>query len=148
MRHIFRKGINLCTLILSIICFSSCGSFWTLGAKFSTDINDYGIGFEKYLINEELLVIFPENLNNIKHVNEYIFKYDKISYAGNQIFLDVTYDETTFKKEVAYWAEFEYLHKNDKYEFEYIKLNLTILVVFLIIQLMLHFIIGGGIILT
>lgn len=127
MRCFFRKRfINLCMLMVSIFCFCfcSCDSFWVLGAKVNTDINDYGKDFKKYLIEEEFIVIFPENLNNVKHVNAYIFKYDEISFAGDQIFLDITYDDETFEKELAYWAEFEYLHTNSHYETEYIKLKI------------------------
>lgn len=77
-------------------------------AKTIRNPDDYGTFRRNDTVHETECLIFPETLENVEKVNEYIYSYDSFGLGGTQIYLDVCYDKQTFQYEVEYWGNYTY----------------------------------------
>ena len=100
MKSFFQK---LFIIIVCLLCCSSCSM-----AKVISNPNEYGTFMNNNCLHEYEWIIFPENLDNTKTVNDYKYLYDTILMGGHQIYLDVIYDEDKFQKEIEKLNNFEY----------------------------------------
>ena len=91
-------------IIVIFLCLFDNGIF----AQTTRDINRYGEFRSLGELHETDYLIFPETLENVKQVNEYIYLYDVIGFGGKQLYLDVTYDDKTFQDEIEYWGDYTY----------------------------------------
>ena len=113
-RYVKQVKRFVAALMTALMCLSFAGcavSCSESGIVFTyTKAEDYGVFFEsKTLVFDDRLLFFPKNLDNIKVLNTY--KYLDGYYglwAGNQVYLDVTYDEETFVKEIERWSNYKY----------------------------------------
>ena len=76
-------------------------------AKTTKDINRYGEFRENHCLVEKQYVFFPQTLDNVEKVNEYLYVYDTFAGGGHQIYLDVSYSALTFQSEMERWKNYK-----------------------------------------
>ena len=88
-----------------------CLSLSACGERIYVKEEDYGVFFEREQLNlHDELLFFPKNLDSVKFLNKYIYVDGTYALAlgGYQVYLDVTYDEETFVKEIERWSNYKY----------------------------------------